>query len=343
VISTRHPRLRPRPVLAVLALLSAVITLAPSGAGATPKPAKPTIHSITARLDRLAGQAETLTEQYNASRLTVARQQQALVSARAAQARAGRAYSTARQQLMPLIVAQYQSGGFDGVSAILTSPDPGAYVDKLASQALMTRHWADVLDAVKQSRARADRADAQAKGHLAAAQQAQSALTDKQRQVRGQITKYQRLFGVLTAAERAAYSGRGAPTAGEIMAALRTRAPSKAAQRAVDFAVAQVGKPYVWAATGPDSFDCSGLTMKAWAHAGVSIPHFSAAQFTRGRHVTYAQLKPGDLVFLYSDVHHVEIYVGAGLAISAPQEGEDVKFVHLSDYRSDFSGATRLG
>lgn len=343
MFSARFPHLRSRRLLGVLAALLAAATLAPYGAAASPKAPKPTVASITAQLDRLAGKAEALTEQYNGSRLEVGRQQRALATARARRAAADRDFAAARRQLMPMIVAQYQSGGFDSVSAILTSADPGAYVDKLATQALMTRHWADVLAEVKDARAEADRADAEAQDRLAAAQQAENVLTHKRQQVRGQIAKYQRLLGVLTAAQREAYSSRGAPTAAEITAALRTPAPSKAAQRAVNFAVAQVGKPYVWAAVGPDAFDCSGLTMAAWAHAGVSLPHFSAAQFTRGRHVGFDHLRPGDLVFLYSDLHHVEMYVGAGLAVSAPQEGEDVKFVRMADYRSDFSGATRVG
>jgi cell wall-associated NlpC family hydrolase len=83
--------------------------------------------------------------------------------------------------------------------------------------------------------------------------------------------------------------------------------------------------------------------MAAWARAGVALPHFSAAQYTHGRHVGFADLEPGDLVFLYGDIHHVEMYVGGGLAISAPQEGEDIKFVRVADYRDVFYGATRLG
>jgi len=229
VFSARFPRLRPRPLLAVLAALAAVITLVPYGAAASPKTPKPTVGSIMKQLDRLAGRAEALTEQYNAGRLEVDRQQQALVAAQARRTAAARDFAAARRQLMPMIVAQYQSGGFDSVSAILTSADPGAYVDKLATQALMTRHWADVLAEVKDSRARADRAGDEAQDRLAAAQRAQAALTHKQQQVRGQIGKFQRLLAVLTTAQREAYSSRGAPSAAEITAALRAPAPSRAA------------------------------------------------------------------------------------------------------------------
>jgi cell wall-associated NlpC family hydrolase len=333
------------PALALVVLLAAALTalVAPLGAGAAPEPAKPTLRSVLTRLDHLAATAERLTEQYNAGRLEVSRLQQAVAAARAEKAAAERQFADQRRQLMPLIVAQYESGGFGSVSAILTSSDPGAYMDRLATQALISRHWADVLDGVRRSARQAQLAGDRAADRLSAARRAEAGLQEKRAAVRTQITRYHRLFAALTSAQREAYTSQDAPTAADITRALATPAPSKAAQRAVDFAVAQVGKPYVWAAAGPAGFDCSGLTMAAWARAGVALPHFSAAQYTRGRHVGFGDLEPGDLVFLYGDIHHVEMFVGGGLAISAPQEGEDIKFVRVADYRDVFYGATRPG
>jgi cell wall-associated NlpC family hydrolase len=335
------PLRRRRGAAAVIAVLVAVGILAPQGASAAPDRAKPTVSSIAAQLDRLAQQAETLAEQYNANQLAITTQQRQFDGARVRQAAAEAQYEAARKRFIPMVVAQYEDGGFDTVGAMLTSDDPAAYLDSLATQNLVSQHWADVLDQLTAARHRAERAAHAADNLLTSARQARATLDDKRQAVRDQTAKYQRLLSVLTAAQRAAYSTRGAPTTAEITAALATPAPTPAAKRAVQFAVDQVGKPYVWAATGPASYDCSGLTMAAWAHAGVKLPHFSAAQYTHGKHVGYNQVEPGDLVFLYSDLHHVEMYVGAGLAVSAPQEGEDVKFVHLSDYRADFSGATR--
>jgi cell wall-associated NlpC family hydrolase len=347
VSSTRSSRRRPARFLIVLLAIAFAAGLAavaaPLGAGASPKPPRPTLATVLHRLDRLAGTAERLTEQYNAGRLHAEELQRELAAARADKAAADREFADERRQLMPLIVSQYESGGLGPVSAILTSSDPGAYIDQLATQAMITRHWADVLDGVQESARRAQVAGDRAAERLAAARRAQATLDAKRAAVHTQITKYHQLFAALTASQRAAYANRDAPTAGEITHALATPAPSKAARRAVEFAVAQVGKPYIWAAAGPDGFDCSGLTMAAWARAGVSLPHFSAAQYTHGRHVGFADLEPGDLVFLYGDIHHVEMYVGGGLAISAPQEGEDIKFVRVADYRDVFYGATRLG
>ena len=114
---------------------------------------------------------------------------------------------------------------------------------------------------------------------------------------------------------------------------------SDLASQAVAYAKAQLGKPYVWSAEGPNSFDCSGLTMMAWRSAGVSIPRVAAAQYDMGRHISRSSLEPGDLVFFGSPIHHVGMYVGGGMMIEAPYTGQVVRY-HTID-RSDYAGATR--
>lgn len=94
---------------------------------------------------------------------------------------------------------------------------------------------------------------------------------------------------------------------------------------AVKFACAQIGKPYVWGSAGPNSFDCSGLTKAAWAKAGVTLPHNAKAQRSAIRSVTRAELMPGDLVFYYSDLHHVAMYAGDGWIVHASQTGVPIK------------------
>jgi peptidoglycan DL-endopeptidase CwlO len=116
--------------------------------------------------------------------------------------------------------------------------------------------------------------------------------------------------------------------------------PMLRAAVAVDAALAQLGRPYVWDAAGPTSFDCSGLTLWAWEHAGVVLPHFAAAQALRGVPVAPGQMLPGDLVLFGSDLHHVGIYLGAGYMIDAPQTGDYVKVQRVSD-DGDFAVAIR--
>lgn len=117
---------------------------------------------------------------------------------------------------------------------------------------------------------------------------------------------------------------------------------SQGAAAAIASARAELGKPYVWGASGPDSFDCSGLTAWAWGHAGVNLPHSAAAQQGVGSSVDRSELQPGDLVFFGSPAYHVALYIGGGLIIHAPTTGDVVKIASLS-YLSDYSGARRVG
>jgi cell wall-associated NlpC family hydrolase len=109
---------------------------------------------------------------------------------------------------------------------------------------------------------------------------------------------------------------------------------------AVWWAEKALGRPYVWAATGPNAFDCSGLTMWAYSKVGISLPHYSRAQYSAGPHVGRQHLQPGDLVFFGSPIHHVGMYIGGGQFIEAPHSGADVRISSLGN-RGDFAGACR--
>ena len=113
-----------------------------------------------------------------------------------------------------------------------------------------------------------------------------------------------------------------------------------AAATAVSWARQELGKPYQWAAAGPGTFDCSGLTLYIYAKAGIYLPHYSGAQFNVGRHVSRGELLPGDLVFFGSPIHHMGIYVGGGQMIHAPQTGDVVRFASVDS--SDYAGAVRV-
>jgi len=118
-------------------------------------------------------------------------------------------------------------------------------------------------------------------------------------------------------------------------------APNRQAQVAVDAALSQIGKPYSYGASGPDSYDCSGLTMWAWAQAGVSLPHNSGAQYAATTRVDRSDWEPGDLLFFGSPIHHVGMYIGNGQMVEAPYTGRSVRVVSAS--RSDYVGAGRPG
>jgi cell wall-associated NlpC family hydrolase len=118
-------------------------------------------------------------------------------------------------------------------------------------------------------------------------------------------------------------------------------APTAAAQVAVNTALAQLGDPYAWGAAGPSAFDCSGLTEYAYAAAGIYLPHSSSMQSTMGTPVAYSDLQPGDLVFFYTPVSHVAMYIGNGQIVQASTYGQPVAVTELA-YMPDYVGARRL-
>jgi cell wall-associated NlpC family hydrolase len=118
-------------------------------------------------------------------------------------------------------------------------------------------------------------------------------------------------------------------------------ASSQAAQVAVNTALAQQGKPYVWGGAGPNSFDCSGLSQYAYGAAGISLPHSSKMQSTMGIPVPRADLQPGDLVFFYSPVSHLGIYIGNGQMVHAPSSGDVVRVINV-DSMPGYNTARRI-
>lgn len=147
------------------------------------------------------------------------------------------------------------------------------------------------------------------------------------------------------AAARRAPAGGAAPArqaAADNAPSYNFPAPSAGAARAVAAAKSQIGVPYVWATSEPGvSFDCSGLTMWAWAQAGVSMGHYTGAQYAAFPRVPYEAMQPGDLVFFGSDLHHMGIFIGGGMMIDAPHTGAWVRYASV--YGSDFAGAVRPG
>ncbi|MDP9848195.1 C40 family peptidase [Streptosporangium lutulentum] len=132
----------------------------------------------------------------------------------------------------------------------------------------------------------------------------------------------------------------GTPGAGLALGATSSRGDI-----AADWALTQLNKPYVWAAAGPDTYDCSGLTMRAWEQVGITLDHWTGTQWTAGPHVPLSQLNRGDLLFFGritqnpGDIHHVGIYIGRGQMVHAPQTGDVVRVAPA--WRSDLVGATR--
>jgi cell wall-associated NlpC family hydrolase len=343
VALTRSPR-RVRSLLAGIAFAGLAATAAvvlPHVAGATP--GQPTLQEVKDKLDKLAKQNEVLAERYNKATAEVKAQQKAADAAQREALSAATDFDKARGRLRQTVTAEYESSSFSHAGALLTSKDGQSYLDTLATLSLVSSHRAEIVAQINAVHTKAQTAQKKATRLLADAQ-ATAAKVDKQKKtIEAQTKKFKDLLASLTAAQQAQYTNDGTvPKAvGDIGVG---KAPNAAAQRAVDYSIAQVGKAYVFAASGPDAYDCSGLTMMAWQQGGVSLPHLASAQYNYGKHVSYNELLPGDLIFLYPDegISHVEIYVGDDLAVSAADEALGIRYVHPSQDMQDWAGATRL-
>ena len=358
--------------LAVIATLLASTLVVSSPAGATP-PTQPTIASVRQQLDELAKKNSQLVDKYDGVQIRVA--QRTAAAARAAQqsVRARQLAGQAHRALVQVLQAQYEGSGFGAAGALLDSSSTTNYLDRLDLMNLVAVHTDQVVKEAKQTRAAAATAADRAAQLLDQAKTERAALGAAKGAVEKQIGKYRALLDRLTAEQRAAIERARAAQLAQARAAMDqgqqpdaatpqeqtttkhrhsapppptfviTGAPSAKALIAVKFALAQVGKPYVFGADGPGSYDCSGLTMASWRAAGVHLPHQAAAQYNRGTHVSVNELLPGDLVFYYQPIGHVSIYIGNGLLVSAPQPGQNVEIVKLKYTMGDYTGATRVG
>jgi cell wall-associated NlpC family hydrolase len=316
-----------------LAALTAV-ALSPAPASATPVPA--TSHDAAALMAARAHDLEKVTENFNIARDQLAAQQ---AKAKAAQARfrAAQAQLTvARQQVRSIARSAYTGDG-GSFAALLTSRSATDFIDKVTTLETIAGRQNAVLGQVVAVSKAAAGAEATAEQAVTKAKATFAAVAAQQRALQAQVTKYQADFDRLSAQEKqatlAAGEGSGRASRSEERQALVSVgpvvAPSQAAQVAVDTALAQRGKPYVWAANGPGSFDCSGLMQYAYAAAGIGLPHSSLMQSRMGAAVSRSQLQPGDLIFYYSPVSHVGMYIGNGLIVNAPTAGEVVKVVGI--------------
>ncbi|MFF5702415.1 NlpC/P60 family protein [Streptomyces sp. NPDC012794] len=353
--SHRKPRQRPfsggtARTAVTLALAGAATATAFEGTSHADPQAAPA--QVKAEVDRLYGEAEAATEHYNGAKAKSDEAERALTVLREETARKTDRLNSARSALGSLAASQYRSGGLGPALQLAMASDPKDYLDRAG---LLTRagdRTAAEVAAVKRGLDEVGELRGKAAGRLAELRARQRELAEQKAVIEGKLATARQLLARLTAEERAAYeaqSGTAAPAGASAGPGAHTPPPpgqlpavaagSTRAARAVAFAYGAIGKPYVWGATGPGSFDCSGLTQAAWRAAGVALPRTTYTQINAGRRVSRDQLAPGDLVFFYSGVTHVGMYVGNGQMIHAPRPGSTVRLAPVSSM--PWAGASR--
>ena len=331
-------------LVATLALPLAMLSSAQQD-GAQASPARTA--QLESQLGRLNQQADQLVEHYLQAKLALERTERTLGSLRHDAEQAAQGLRDAQDRLGARAAAAYVEGPGSNLSAVLDSSNPDDTLDRVQVLDLLARQDGDLMDGLKlagdnyQVRKRAlEAVQRQQAGQVAA-------LDADKDEVERTIARTRQVLAQVKAADRArllaaadnAGGGSGssggrppAPSPAPAPTPAPAPAPSPAggaAATAVAYAKAQVGKPYQWGAAGPGAFDCSGLTMAAWAQAGVSLPHSAAAQYDVTRHVSRGELVPGDLIFSYTPISHVAIYVGGGMQVAATHTGDYVRLQPL--------------
>ncbi|MEO6470668.1 MAG: NlpC/P60 family protein [Aeromicrobium sp.] len=246
-------------------------------------------------------------------------------------ARDKKSYDAQREELSAAIVSQQMDAPLGPTVNLLGSQNPEAFLDGLGAVQALNSSRADALEKFGAISKELKNRRAQLKDRAAELRKDQKSAKTKRAEIRKKYTEAKAELSQLTADQQLAFNTSDLNLGFEPDASGR-------AKTAVDFALAQLGDPYVYGGNGPNSWDCSGLTQHAYAAAGISIPRVVGPQYAASRPVPLSQLQPGDLVF-YGDMSHVGIYLGKGRVVHAPRPGRSVEITGLGG----FSKAGRIG
>jgi cell wall-associated NlpC family hydrolase len=315
----------PRAAVGVTAAAIASVTLLSESANAAP--AKPSISEVKAKIDTLNQQAEVATQKYDQAKEKTKTQRAKTNTLLAAVAQKTEQMNDTRRVLGQFASAQYRGGGIDPTVQLLLSDDPAGFLNQSHTLSQLTATQTAALKTFRSQQEQVSLQRTKATESLNQLTGAQQELATQKKAVKDKLAQAQKLLNSLTAAQRAKLANASSSSTSDYT---YTGPASGRAAAAIKFALAQRGKPYVWGATGPNSYDCSGLTQAAYRAAGVTIGRTTYDQATYGVAVSKANLQPGDLVFFYSGLSHVAIYLGDGKIVHAPHTGAVVEVAPLS-------------
>jgi len=285
---------------------------------------EPSTKELRTQALKLADQLEQMTEQYNGLKVKLQQSQRAAKVATDNAKRQEGSLEEIREKVGALAATSYMQGSADPTVTFVASQDPQAVLDQAATlNYFATRDSSKVLGLMQAMQA-AQRARKAAEARAGQVSQLRADLDSQRKKV---TQTYEKIRGKLVKRD---------PTQ---LAKLPVIGTGKGAE-ALRYAMTKIGRPYVWGAAGPTTFDCSGLTMWAYQQVGLNLPHYTGSQWNAGTRVSEDQLQPGDLVFFYSDLHHMGMYVGGGKMLHAPQTGDVVKIAPIAG--RPFAGAVRV-
>ncbi|MFF7354860.1 MULTISPECIES: C40 family peptidase [Streptomyces] len=336
--SHRRPKQQSRARVTVLTTAAAAaVVLSANAANAAPKLSK---DQVKAKVDKLYEEAEQATEKYNGAKEKQQKLQKEISTIQDNVARGQQDLNKLRDGLGSLATSQYRSGGIDPSVQLFLSSNPDDFLDKASTLDQLSAQQVDSLKKIQDKQRELAQERAEATEKLKDLSSTRTQLEKKKKEVQGKLAEAQQLLNTLTAKEKAALAAQQQRADRSSSARVNlgdTPPASDRAGAAFSAAQSQIGKPYVYGATGPSSFDCSGLTSWAYAQAGVSIPRTSEQQANIGTRISSANdLQVGDLVFFYGDLHHVGLYAGNGQVLHAPHTGAVVRYEAMADMPFQF-------
>jgi cell wall-associated NlpC family hydrolase len=346
------------PALATAALTS-VALLSQSANAAPAADGKPSLEEVEKKVDDLYRQAESATEKYDAAKEKTTSQRKRVDTLLDDVAKRTQKLNEEREQLGSFAAAQYRTGASaPDTATLLLADSPQDYFDQTQLMRRLTSRQKSAVDDYFTEQSATMKKRQEASQSLETLTTTQSDLQTAKSTVQKKLSTARELLSKLTAEEKARLAAiqkkkdeeaarKAAELAKQQAAAEKAKEEAAAqdsgsssdsgststsdssyatkAEKTLAFARAQIGKPYVWGATGPDSYDCSGLTQAAWKAAGVSLPRTTYDQVNAGTTVSLTDARPGDLIFFYDDISHVGIYIGNGMMIHAPKPGAYVR------------------
>jgi cell wall-associated NlpC family hydrolase len=292
---------------------------------------QPSLKDLVAEATQLSNEVDSLGQQYDGLKIQLGHANSEVKIAKLAAARADEAMAGSQKAVAQLAAMGYMNGGMDPTLQMLTSGNPNQFLSQASTVQQLNDEASMRLSTLQREQLAAQRAQTTAKEEIATANQLQSQINGKVKTIHAKLNV---LNSSAMSQAMAVFDQTGSYP--NIVLPEATNVGTTALRAALT----QRGKPYVWGAAGPDSYDCSGLVLWAFAQEGISLPHYTGDQWNSGMHVSRADLEPGDLVFFFADISHVGIFIGNGLMVDAPSTGQVVQVQPV--FWDSFVGAVRI-
>jgi cell wall-associated NlpC family hydrolase len=334
-----------RKTLAVSATTLAAIIFGPSISPSISYAEPPkTLSQVKREVDTLQLQAEQATERYNEERVRLRELQRRVAAVQTKTDDQQAKVASLQHALGEYADFSFRMGAIDPTIQLMFGENPEVFLRDSGVISRLTEQQVALLNAVQGAQRQLGSRQADLAKELQTLSKSREKLLAEKKEIEGKLAKAEKLLASLKAEERAqleraSRSSTRSGSSGTSTGGTYTGPATGDVRAVLNFAYAQLGEPYVYGAAGPDAWDCSGLTMMAWRQAGVSLPHSSRMQYDQGRKVSRSELQPGDLVYFYSPISHVAIYIGGGEIIHATHPGSVVSKGTVSSM--PYAGATR--